>query len=115
MRKTLARFTSSFAALLSDPDTVIDADSRMETIREALMDALPAVGQPQVAGSSKVWIDVVRAADVQTLWYLRSEVLRVLSEVQGEQAARSRMDAITELFRGVVPDNQMPLTRRPRR
>lgn len=115
MRKTLARFTSSFAALLSDSDTVIDADSRMETIRDAMMDALPAVGQTQVAGSSKVWIDVARAADVQTLWYLRSDVLRVLSEVQGERVARDRLAGMTELFRGVVPDNQMPSARQQRR
>jgi hypothetical protein len=115
MRKTLARFTSSFAALLSDPATVIDADSRVEIIRDAMLEALSTAGQPQMGGSSKTWTDVARAADVQTLWYLRSDVLRVLSESYGEQAARDRLVALTELFRGVVSDNQMPLVRRQRR
>lgn len=115
MRKAISRFTSSFAALLSDQTTVIDADSRIETIRTAMLDALSDAEHHPIAGATRVWGDIARAGDVQTLWYLRSDVLRVLSEPHGELAARRQLDMMTEMFRGIVPLNQMPHQRRTHR
>jgi hypothetical protein len=115
MRKAISRFTSSFAALLSDQTTVIDADSRIENIRTAMLDALSDAEHHPIPGASKVWGDIARAGDVQTLWYLRSDVLRALSDQHGERAARHQLDVMTELFRGIVPHNQMPVQRRMHR
>jgi hypothetical protein len=51
MRKAISRFTSSFAALLTDQTTVIDADGRTENIRTAMLQALSEVdGSPATAG-----------------------------------------------------------------
>lgn len=111
MRNTIFRFTSSFAALLNDQNTVIDADGRTENIRAAMLQALSETGVNPHMGSSKTWADVVHASDIQTLWYLRSDVLRLLSDFHGEQAARHALNAITEMFRGIVPKNQMPKPR----
>lgn len=108
MRKTISRFKSSFAALLTDQTTVIDADGRTENIRTAMLQALSEVDGSPALDASKTWTDVVRAADIQTLWYLRSELLRLLSARHGEQAARQRLNTITEMFRGIVHKNQMP-------
>jgi hypothetical protein len=112
MLKTISRFTSSFAALLSEQNTVIDMDGRVEYIRAAMLRALSAVDRLEANQGPKAWTDISRAHDIQTLWYLRSDLLSVLSECSGEQVAREQMDAITEFFRGSVPKNQMPGTRR---
>lgn len=112
MRKTIARFKTSIVALLGDQATVLDADGRVETIRAAMLDALSSIDANENMGSSKAWTDIARAADVQTLWYLRSDVLRLLSDFHGEQLARNKLEAMTELFRGLVSPNQMPSRRR---
>jgi hypothetical protein len=110
MRKTISRFTSSFAALLTDQTTNIDADGRTgeypsPCCRRCEVDDSPALD------TSKTWTDVMRASDIQTLWYLRSELLRSLSERHGEKAARQQLDTITEMFRGIVHKNQMPVAK----
>jgi hypothetical protein len=112
MRKTLSRFTSSFAALLTDRNTIVDVDGRLEGIREAMLDALMELEGDHDSG---VWSRIGGATEAQTLWYLRSEVMALLAAHAGERVARQKLDAITELFRGVVPNNQMPLTHRFKR
>ena len=111
MRKTISRFTSSFAALLTDQTTVIDADGRTENIRTAMLQALAEADDSPTQDTSKFWSDVMRAPDIQALWYLRSELLRSLSERHGEKAARQQLDTITEMFRGIVHKNQMPVAK----
>lgn len=49
MRKTISRFTSSFAALLTDQTTIIDADGRTENIRTAMLQALSQLEDCQAA------------------------------------------------------------------
>jgi hypothetical protein len=112
MLQTIARFKTSFAALFSDQTTVMDADGRIENARSAMLDALSGIDSNESMGSSKTWSDIARASDVQTLWYLRSDVLRLLSDFHGEQPARNQLDDITEMFRGVVSPSQMPDRRR---
>lgn len=112
MLQTIARFKSSFAALFIDQSTVMDADGRVENVRSAMLDALSDTDKNESMGASKIWADIARAADVQTLWYLRSDVLRLLSDFHGEQFARNQLDDITEMFRGVVSPSQMPDRRR---
>ncbi len=111
MRKTISRFTSSFAALLTDQSTVIDADARTENIRTAMLQALAEMDDIAAQDTSKTWSNVMRASDVQALWYLRSELLHALSERLGEREARQRLDTITEMFRGIVHKNQMPVAK----
>jgi len=108
MLKTFSRFTSSFAALLTEQNTVIDLGGRVGVIREAMLDLLMEMDANE---ATKTWQDVDRAHDAQSLWYLRSDLSRLLGEHLGEQDARIKMDRLTEMFRGVVPKNQMPVTR----
>ena len=112
MFKSLSRFTSSFAAILSEQNTILDLDGRVEVIRAAMLDLLVEIEANAV---SKAWQDVDRAHDAQALWYLRSDLSRLLGEHVGEQDARIKMDRVTEMFRGVVPKNQMPVTRKFKR
>jgi len=109
MLKSLARFTSSFAALLSVQNTILDVDGRVEVIRGEMLDLLMEV---EAIEATKTWKDVDSASDAQSLWYLRSDLLRLLGEHLGEHDAKVKMDRLTEMFRGVVHKNQMPVARK---
>jgi hypothetical protein len=108
MLKTLSRFSSSFAALLSNENTIIDVGGRLESIRYAMLDILMELDEHPQELAAATWSAVDRASEVQTLWYLRSDLLRVLSNNWGEEISRLRIDEITEMFRGIVHSNQMP-------
>jgi hypothetical protein len=110
----LSRFASSFVALLSDAETAIDVDSRLTEIKDAMLTSL----LEHVSNEStlpKIFLDVRRASEVQTLWYLRSDFFRFLSASCGEQVAQKKIGDITEMFRGIIPHNQMPNRRRTER
>jgi hypothetical protein len=112
IKKAILRFTSTFAALLSDEGGIIDTDGRIENIRDAMLRALSTLDDHHDNDALKVWSDIVGANDIQTLWYRRSDVLRLLADFHGEPVARKKLDEISEMFRGLVPNSQMPTTRR---
>lgn len=115
MRRAFSRFTSTFAALLSDQHTVLDLDGRLESIRAAMLDALMEVEGDHPYGSERIWEQIGRAADAQALWYLRGDLLNLLAGCRGEKVAVAKLDVISEMFRGMIPQNQMPVPRRPGR
>ena len=104
----LTRFVSSFAALLSEPSVSVP-ESRVREIRNAMLAALS--GNTDLGnGLPGVWINIDRASDIQALWYLRTDLLSLLADEYSEQEARARLATITEMFRGLIPENQMPRT-----
>ncbi len=111
MRKTLSRFTSSFAALFADNSQSADDGHHADSIRTAMLDVLSHMDRTGNRDAQKVWFDVARAHDVQMLWYLRCDVFRVVANQHGEQIAHRRLNAITAMFNGLVAPNQMPLRR----
>ena len=112
IKKTLSRFTSTFAAILSDPTNIVDAGEHVEMLRGAMLRALSELNDHPDNDALKVWSEIVRANDIQTLWYRRSDVLRLLADFHGEPVARIKLDEISEMFRGLVPVSQMPTARR---
>lgn len=116
MRKTITRAVSRLVGGAGRHTTVKETAVRTEAIRAAMLQALHEVYTTQKSvESSKVWSDISRAMDIETLWYLRCDVLRVLSDFYGEMASRKQLDQISELFRGLVPNHHMPLARRMNR
>ena len=114
MLTKISRFASSFAALLTDNNTVIDVDGRFANIQQAMLGVLwEHVGEDPVF--PKIYFDINRAVEIQTLWYLRSDLLSLLSGYCGEQIAHSKLDEITEMFRGLIPKNQLSPRRRDSR
>ena len=69
----------------------------------------PTFYQPQTVRviSTEQALSVARAADVQTLWYLRSDLLSILAEFCGEPAARKQVEVLTQMFCGLIPAHQM--------
>lgn len=43
------------------------------------------------------------AATVESLWYARGELMAQLARAHGEAIARDRIEALSEMFRGVLP------------
>ena len=82
--------------------------NRMEDIRETMLDLLGDEG-------SRFHPNVIRriryASDVQSLWYLRGDLMAVLAGVHGEASARRQVRTITDMFRGVLPSSLTPRTR----
>ena len=48
------------------------------------------------------------AGDLETLWYLRQDVLTALSELDGEFMARRKMNQINRMFKGGLPGTLGP-------
>jgi len=113
MLKTFSRWTSRFTsgttALSDDQSTIIDTEGRTEDIRAAMLHAVSQVHRRPGTTSARTSLDILRANDIQTLWYLRSDVFHLLADSYGEQSARHKLYEITEMFRGLVPKSQMPM------
>jgi hypothetical protein len=112
MLKRISRYTSSLAALLGASDTTSNVEARLEEIRNAMLQSLEEFTHRATFRSKLLCENVSSVHDIQTLWYLRSDLMRILSDCRGEQAAQIKLDELTEMFRGVVHQNQMPGPRR---
>lgn len=84
----------------------------IEDIRQAMLDALGEDGcyhYPQIERR------VLFAPDIQGLWYLRSDLMIAISNLQGESSARQKVRQITNMFDGLLPKGMIsrpaPLSR----
>lgn len=72
----------------------------MERIRTAMLRLLAA---HEGAVFYRVAERVRYADEMESLWYLRQDLLAALSAVRGEAAARREMAAVNALFKGLLP------------
>lgn len=95
---------NSLHGLLGQPAAVAEqsADLRLEHVRQAMLNALSIgdLGQQQYHVVRRIFY----AETIQTLWYLRADVMVVLSGECGEGFAREKMAAISGLFEGLLPE-----------
>lgn len=109
----MSRISSSLMSLLREPEPTAKEHSltQLECIRQALLDCMAFFLEPH-AVRPKVWDRVMQAQDIQTLWFLRSDVMHMLSDRCGESIARNKVRLVTELFQGHVPRAQFDSSRR---
>ena len=105
MRWTKTNFRNGMHLLLgkNGPSAAEAWDDPIETIRSAM---LLSLGPPTAAGdphSAHVMSRIRFSKDAEDLWYLRGDVLALLSASQGEAAAYDCMDALAPLFEGLLP------------
>ena len=50
---------------------------------------------------------LMRAKDIETLWYLRSDLMLTVSEHRGEAHAKVQLDEITRMFDGQVAPGRL--------
>ena len=98
----MSRIRTSIMGLLREPDDGAQDVALLEHIRDEMRDCLEQFSLDQAAHAG-LWRRLHNAADMQTLWYLRSDLMHHLSHVCGETQARTVLNNITALFRGHLP------------
>lgn len=96
-----SKFASSLISLFADAPSDTRTESRAHKIRDAILDVLQE-GTP----CHELDLIVARvhcAPNIQTLWYLRTDVMTLLSAQYGEAAAREELRVISNMFRGLLP------------
>ena len=84
-------------------------DRQAGQIRMAMLEMLRPHGGNGVA---RVAQRVQFADDLETLWYLRQDVMTAVSDFDGEGAARRQMRQINSMFKGRLPDAMGPRAHR---
>jgi hypothetical protein len=99
-----SKIASSLISLFGEsaPDPV--PDGRIQDIRQAMLDCLTLPNVSEQA--SHTLARVMRAPDLQALWYLRADVMILLASLVGEAQARTRLLPITNMFVGLLPAAQ---------
>lgn len=72
----------------------------MERFRTAMLGLIEAETSDRAAMLN---LRIRCAATLQSLWFMRSEMMVVLAATHGEAEARRRLDAISELARDALP------------
>lgn len=84
----------------------MNTESRVTEIRQAMLDCLSDLEDSY--HQTQVWAHIHYARDIQTLWYLRPDVMTLLANVRGESVAQQKLLHITALFSGLLPAAQKP-------
>lgn len=103
MRWLKPSLRSSIYGLLGNPVPPSDSmlESGTEDIRESMLAVLGEEGPrhfPQITRRIRY------ANDIQALWYLRGDLMGALAAVHGEMAAREKIQSITQMFQGLLPN-----------
>lgn len=98
MISTLSRYSSSLLGLLEDSSSSA-LENRIEEIRGAMLECI-SESRPDSAAQSALWHKIKAAPCVQTLWFMRVDLMAYLAFKHGEATARQRLQHITALFRG---------------
>lgn len=109
MRWLKPSIRNSIYGLLGHPVAPSEStlENATEDIREAMLNLLGETGPkrfPQITRRVRY------ANDIQALWYLRGDLMAALASLEGEFAARRKVQAITKMFQGLLPAS---LTSRP--
>jgi hypothetical protein len=108
-----SRIASGLMGLLGDSPSESDMDARCAQLRCAMLDAVLEAVDTE-APQTTLFLKLNNAPEVQTLWYLRSDLMMFLSAHIGESAAMKKLQDITALFEGAVPRQQMLSAKRRR-
>jgi len=90
---------SSISALLGS-EIRPHSPELLEPVRQAMLDTLGNEGSKLSPGLRR---RLSYLPDAQALWYARSEMVSVLSQVHGEEQAIDRVRALSPIFAGLLP------------
>jgi hypothetical protein len=106
-----SRISTSLLGMLWDPSRGAESQNQVEHIREEMLDCMDAFLSDKAVRPA-VWSKVQYASDIQSLWFLRSDVMHLLSDYCGETMAAIKVEALTALFRGLIPKAQFASAKR---
>jgi hypothetical protein len=111
--KTTSRIASSLMGLRDDASTQNAETARCSQLRAAMLDLVDEAVDTGAA-QTLIYRKLTKASEVETLWYLRSDLMMFLSDHIGESAAMTKLHRITALFEGAVPRQHMLSAKRRR-
>ena len=92
---------SSLLALLgSTPIASSMRNERVEHVRQLMLNELGEFGDIHF---SRIVVRVRYALDAQALWFMRGEIMTVLSAMHGENIAQEKIKQISKEFIGLLP------------
>ncbi len=102
MRWLKPNLRSSIYNLLGNPLPPSQSilENGTEDVREAMLDTL---GEDGAGRFPQITRRIRYATDIQALWYLRGDLMGVLAAVHGEGPARHKIQSITRMFQGLLP------------
>lgn len=95
---------SSMRALLGEPTPKATEHSvvfRTENIRQLMLDSMGDGGWAEFAYLER---RILFAPDAEDLWYLRSDLMHAVASIRGEAIASHRLQEISGMFKGLLPD-----------
>jgi hypothetical protein len=101
-----SRFASSLMSLFGETAPDASHASRLKEARQAMLDCL--VGFDPSEELTYLLNRVQYAPDLQSLWYLRSDMMQLLAGHVGERIAKARIQYVTTLFCAFLPVAQRP-------
>ena len=72
----------------------------MDQIREAMLALSGAARGERAAGLTR---RIRYATDLQSLWFMRGELMQLLAHDEGESAARDKVDELSSMFSDLLP------------
>lgn len=107
MRWSGTHLVSGMQSLLSGISYFKTNSNSLEDIRQVIMDEIDY----QTFGRNQSLKQMIRSAtDLQTLWYMRGDVMAAIAINEGEAIAKRKMAYISNQFKGLLPKG---LTTRP--
>lgn len=89
------RIKNSFwATLVQSGD--ITSETIVEKVRQTMLSALDQLNSPSVRGLDD---RISNARDINSLWYLRSDLMTAIATERGEEIASQQLNAVTDVFR----------------
>ncbi len=78
--------------------------STLESIRQVMLDTVDHADTGKSAvQKTRLHVRILGAKDAQALWYLRSDLMQLLSACDGEAQAGCALVEISVLFEGLIP------------
>jgi hypothetical protein len=74
--------------------------ANMDQIREAMLGLTDGAPGERAAGLTR---RIRYATDLQSLWFMRGELMQLLARDEGEVAAREKVDELSSLFSDLLP------------
>lgn len=105
-----SKFVTTFLSLFVDSVPAQPSETQVQKIRQAMLDCFQGV--PPGLEQALIWRRVLYAPDLQSLWYLRTDVMTLLAHPLGEIEAQARLSSVTCLFSGLLPAAQKARAKR---
>ena len=96
----------------SGASIAVDRDARLESLRDAMLECIDARHATGMTPFAQMFTRIRHSNSAEDLWYLRGDLMALLSSIHGEALAREKVDALTPLFEGLLPPG-LSRTRRP--